>query len=127
MSVPRELPMLPMAPGPEPERDTPERGPGPTAGGGRYRVEGMDCAACAQTVEKVVAALDGVRAARVSFGNATMTVEGDVAPDRVSAALARAGYRAAPVTPRRPSEPTVPFWRRDARTVSTTVSIALLA
>src|SRR3954451_11324999 len=129
MSAPRELPMLPMArgPGPEPAREAPERGPEPGAAAERYRVDGMDCAACAQTVEKVVAALDGVRGARVSFGNATMTVKGDVAPDRVSAAVARAGYRAAPVTHRRPSEPTVPFWRRDARTVSTTVSIALLA
>ena len=62
----------------------------------------MDCAACAQTVEKVVAALDGVRAAHVSFGNATLAVDGDVAPDRVSAAVARAGYRAAPLTRRRP-------------------------
>jgi len=127
MSAPRDLPVLPMAPGPEPEREAPEPGPEPGAAAERYRVEGMDCAACAQTVEKVVAALDGVRAARVSFGNATMTVEGEVEPDRVSAAVARAGYRAAPVTRRRPSEPAAPFWRRDARTVSTTLSVVLLA
>src|SRR6185295_18034619 len=122
MSAPRELPM---APGPEPA--APVRGPAPGPAAGRYRVDGMDCAACAQTVEKVVAALDGVRAARVSFGNATMTVEGEVAPDRVSAAVASAGYRAAPVTRRRTSDPVAPFWRRDARTVSTTASVALLA
>src|SRR3954471_20726995 len=126
MSAPRELPVLPRAPGAPGARE-PDSAPGPGADAERYRVEGMDCAACAQTVEKVVAALDGVRGARVSFGNATMTVDGDVAPDRVSAAVARAGYRAAPVTHRRPSEPTVPFWRRDARTVPTTVSFALLA
>jgi len=127
MSAPRELPMLPMAPGPDPEPEAPERGPEPGPAAERYRVDGMDCAACAQTVEKVVAALDGVRAARVSFGNATMTVEGEVAPDRVSAAVASAGYRAAPVTRRRTSEPVAPFWRRDARTVSTTASVVLLA
>jgi len=115
MSAPRELPMLPMAPGPDPEPEEPERGPEPGPAAERYRVDGMDCAACAKTVEKVVAALDGVRAARVSFGNATMTVEGDVAPDRVSAAVARAGYRAAPVTRRRASDPVASFWRRDAR------------
>ena len=127
MSGPRELPMLPMAPDPAAEPEAPEHGPEPGASAERYRVEGMDCAACAQTVEKVVAALDGVRAARVSFGNATMTVEGEVEPDRVSAAVARAGYRAAPVARRWASEPVVPFWRRDARTVSTVVSVALLA
>jgi copper chaperone CopZ len=88
--------MLPMAPGPAPAPEAPHDGPEPGAAAERFRVEGMDCAACAQTVERVVAALDGVRAARVSFGNATMTVEGDVAPDRVSAAVARAGYRETP-------------------------------
>jgi Zn2+/Cd2+-exporting ATPase len=127
MSAPRELPVLPMAPGPviEPESESAEQH---TPGvGERYRVEGMDCAACAQTVQKVVAALDGVRAASVSFGNATLTVEGDVEPDRVSAAVARAGYRAAPVAQRRGTEPVAPFWRRDARTVSTVLSVALLA
>ena len=55
----------------------------------------MDCAACAKTVEKVVAALDGVRAARVSFGNATLTVEGDVEADQ------RAGRGVARRLPRR--------------------------
>ena len=92
----------------------------------RFRVEGMDCAACAQTVQKVVAGLDGVRDARVSFGNATLTVDGDVEPERVSAAVARAGYRAAPIARRR-TEAAGPFWRRDARTISTVVSVALLA
>ena len=64
---------------PEPER----RSAVPSRRRGRYRVEGMDCAACAQTVEKVVAALDGVRAAQVSFGNATLAVEATSAPERV--------------------------------------------
>jgi Cd2+/Zn2+-exporting ATPase len=111
--------MAPAAP-PEPA------GREPGAEAARYRVEGMDCAACAQTVEKVVAALDGVRAARVSFGNATLAVDGDIEPDRVSAAVARAGYRAAPLTRRR-AEPAAPFWRRDARTVSVLGSVVLLA
>jgi Cd2+/Zn2+-exporting ATPase len=111
--------MLPMAPA------EPAPGPEPNPEAERYRVEGMDCAACAQTVEKVVAALDGVRAAHVSFGNATLAVEGDVKPERVTAAVARAGYRAAPLTRRR-AAPTAPFWRRDARTISTLCSVALL-
>src|SRR4051812_29383603 len=106
-----ELPVLPMAPAEPKPRPQPRRGPG------RYRVEGMDAAACAQTVEKVVAALDGVRAAHVSFGNAPLAVEGEVDRERVTAAVARAGYRAAPLTRRR-AEP-APFWRRDARTIST--------
>jgi Cd2+/Zn2+-exporting ATPase len=123
VSAPRELPMLPTAPAPPEPASGPEPDPGRAQ---RYRVDGMDCAACAQTVAKVVTALDGVRAARVSFGNATLTVEGDVAPGRVSAAVARAGYRAAPVT-RRAAAPVAPFWRRDARAVSTLAAVAVLA
>jgi Cd2+/Zn2+-exporting ATPase len=114
------LPMASDAPG------APTLVDGPSAKASRYRVEGMDCAACAQTVEKVVEALDGVRAAQVSFGNATLAVDGDIDPDRVSAAVARAGYRAAPLTRRR-LEPAAPFWRRDARTVSVPGSLVLLA
>src|SRR3954451_3217676 len=112
--------MLPMAPA---EPDTAAE-PGRDAE--RYRVDGMDCAACARTVEKVVAGLDGVRAARVSFGNASLAVEGEVEPEKVSAAVAAAGYRATPVTRRR-AEPLAPFWRRDGRTVSTLVAAVLLA
>jgi Cd2+/Zn2+-exporting ATPase len=56
--------MLPMAP-PEPPAAE-ETAPSPDVSAERYRVEGMDCASCAKTVEKAVAAMDGVRAARVS-------------------------------------------------------------
>jgi Cd2+/Zn2+-exporting ATPase len=122
MSGPQELPMLPMAP---PASAAPEE-TAPARGAERFRVEGMDCAACAKTVEKAVAALDGVRAARVSFGNATLAVEGDVGPEQVQAVVARAGYRAQPVSRRR-AEPQTPFWRRDVRSVSTVASVVLLA
>jgi Cd2+/Zn2+-exporting ATPase len=127
MSAPRGLPMLPMAPGAPPESAAPEEStPSPGVDAERYRVEGMDCASCAKTVEKAVAALDGVRAAHVSFGNATMAVEGDAGADQVQAAVSRAGYRAQPLTRRR-SEPQVPYWRRDVRTMSTVASVVMLA
>jgi Cd2+/Zn2+-exporting ATPase len=91
----------------------------------RFRVEGMDCASCARTVEKAVAAIDGVRAATVSFGNAMLAVDGDVTAETVQAVVSRAGYRARPVGRRR--ERHAPFWRRDLRTVSTLVSVVVLA
>nr|MBA2595679.1 cation transporter [Chloroflexia bacterium] len=40
----------------------------------RFRISGMDCADCALSVERVVAALPGVDTARVNFGAATLTV-----------------------------------------------------
>ncbi len=44
-------------------------------------VEGMDCAACAASVEKKLSGLTGVRAARVSFERGTAEVEYD--PNRI--------------------------------------------
>ena len=92
----------------------------------RFRVEGMDCAGCARTVERAVAALDGAEAARVSFGNALLVVEGPVAPETVERAVAAAGYRARPAAVRR-EEPRGPFWRSSAEALSTTVAALILA
>ena len=63
-----------------------------TAAPERFRVGGMDCASCARTVEKVVAGLDGVREAHVSFGTSMLVVDGDVEHAAVEAAVRRAGY-----------------------------------
>ena len=84
----------------------------------------MDCASCARTVEKIVAGLDGVRDVQVSFGNAMLTVDGDVEPPTVQAAVRRSGYTARLVGA--PAAPEVPFWRRSARAASTTASVVLL-
>ena len=120
----RELPVLPMAPAPveaeEPPTATKERG-----GEQRYRVGGMDCASCAQTVERIVGALDGVKRAQVSFGNATLLVDGAVEPSRVRSAIRRAGYTATDQLERPTGGP--PFWRATPRALSTTLAVALLA
>lgn len=123
MPSPVELPMAPGAP--PPPTAPPDPAERPRGDGRRFRVEGMDCAACAQTVQKSVTALDGVNDAEVSFGAGALTVQGDVADAVVLGAVTRAGYRAYPAG-RRPAGPSVPFWRRDARTLSTTLSIPLL-
>ena len=90
----------------------------------RYRVGGMDCAACATTVEKVVSSLEGVEAAKVSIGNATMVVEGLVPNEQIQRAVRKAGYTAQLAS--EPRGASVPFWRQSPRTFSTTVAIALL-
>ncbi len=113
------VPTLPIAPAGE---QTARPAIGPDAQ--RFRVDGMDCASCARTLEKVVAGLDGVRGVQVSFGNATLLLDGDLAPEAVQEAVRGAGYTADPAGRRR--EPAAPFWRRSVRAVSTTASIALL-
>jgi Cd2+/Zn2+-exporting ATPase len=91
----------------------------------RFRVDGMDCAACAKTVQKTVAALDGIATAEVSFGTATMFVAGNAPDADVLRAVSRAGYRAQPAD-RAAAQDAAPFWRRDARALWTTASVALL-
>jgi Cd2+/Zn2+-exporting ATPase len=98
----------------------------PAPGGRRFRVQGMDCASCAKTVEKAVAALDGVAAAQVSFGTATLTVDGAAPDAAVLHAVSRAGYRAQPAQ-RPAATPERPWWRRDARAVSTVAAAVSLA
>jgi Zn2+/Cd2+-exporting ATPase len=105
--------MLPMAPEPT------------VRSGQRFRVDGMDCAGCARTVEKAVAALDGVRAADVSFGTATMLVDGEIDAERVAAAVRRAGYSARPAG-QPATDGDVPFWRRTPRALSTSIAVAAL-
>jgi Cd2+/Zn2+-exporting ATPase len=97
----------------------------PCPAGRRFRVEGMDCGACAKTVEQAVAGLPGVTSAYVSFGSATMSVAGDAPDGAIARAVAQAGYRALPAI-RAEGERTAPFWRRDARALSTTISVVLL-
>ena len=114
---PVELPMAPTEPE-TPAPAVPESGEGVK----RFRVEGMDCAACAKTVEKTVNGLDGVQSAQVSFGNGLLVFEGDVDEDLLSRAVSRAGYRLAPTAGA--TEPKQ--WWREARGVSLAASVGLL-
>lgn len=119
--------MAPSAPAPPPPPPAEaEPSAPPAASARRFRVEGMDCAACARTVEKRVAALGGVTSAQVSFGAGTLDIDGDAPDDAITAAVARAGYRARPPQRRGVQADAPPFWRRDVRALSTTASVAVL-
>ena len=59
------------------------------------RVDGMDCADCARTIERAVGGLAGVSFASVSFGSARLQVEytpAHVSPDRVARQVRSLGY-----------------------------------
>jgi Cd2+/Zn2+-exporting ATPase len=63
----------------------------------RFRVEGMDCADCALTVEKGVASLTGVRQVRLSFSTGRLEVEAADDPSlqrTIEARVGQLGYRA---------------------------------
>ena len=60
------------------------------------RVEGMDCADCAQTIERAVARIPGVTQVTVSFPASTMRVEYEprlVELERIAGQVGRLGYR----------------------------------
>ncbi len=44
-----------------------------------FMLEGLDCAACAAKIERMVSALDGVSGASVNFVTTKMVIEGDEA------------------------------------------------
>ncbi|WP_426939978.1 heavy-metal-associated domain-containing protein [Pseudarthrobacter sp. S6] len=66
-----------------------------TADGSVYWLEGLTCGHCVQTVEKAVAAVDGVESATVELlagGTSCLTVAGTASGDAVRDAVTCAGY-----------------------------------
>ncbi len=57
-----------------------------------FKITGMDCAACAATVQSGVARLDGVDGAELSFTSETLRVRGDVRPEAVVRRVRELGY-----------------------------------
>lgn len=94
-----------------------------------FLIEGMDCADCARTVEKMVAALPGVAQASVNFGSARLSVvpaPGASSPTEASieGVVTAAGYHATPARKRGVAS-TIPLWRRDRRVVTTLIGAVL--
>ena len=72
-----------------------------------FRLEGMNCAACAQRIEKQVGALNPVAEVGVNLATERMTVTYDgslLTVDGVAEAVREAGYGAVPLEPGRPIE-----------------------
>ncbi len=60
----------------------------------QYNVTGMHCASCSANVEKAVRKVEGVTDVAVNLLTNSMRVDGEVSPDAVVAAVAKAGYGA---------------------------------
>lgn len=62
-----------------------------------FKIEGMTCASCAQTVEKAVRKLKGVENAAVNLATEKLTISynpSEIAPADISSAVAKSGYAA---------------------------------
>ncbi|MFD1505452.1 heavy-metal-associated domain-containing protein [Georgenia yuyongxinii] len=62
------------------------------------RAEGFSCPSCVAKIEKQVGRLDGVQAVKVHFASARIEIDHtpEVSVDSLVAAVAKAGYTAAP-------------------------------
>jgi Zn2+/Cd2+-exporting ATPase len=87
------------------------------------RVEGMDCASCAETIQKRVATLPGIRRATVNFAAARLDAEHEpgLALVEIERAIREAGYGVAGTE----QVASTPFWRTP-RAVTVFVSALLL-
>ncbi len=64
------------------------------------KITGMDCAACAQTIERGVAKLDGVQTCALNFTSETLRVEGEITQETIVQRVRELGYNiAAPTQP----------------------------
>ncbi|MCA9943292.1 MAG: cation-translocating P-type ATPase, partial [Anaerolineales bacterium] len=76
-----------------------------------FRVTGMDCASCAQTVENGVARLAGVESCQLNFTTETLRVSGTAVPQNIINRIQELGYDvAAPEQARKTAEP-LTFWQ----------------
>ncbi len=64
-----------------------------------FDVTGMDCAACARTVERGVSTLPGVEAASINFTTGILQVRGAAGVDAIQERVAQLGYQAHPRDP----------------------------
>ncbi|UAJ71668.1 copper-translocating P-type ATPase [Synechocystis sp. PCC 7339] len=60
------------------------------------QLEGMRCAACASSIERAIAKVPGVQSCQVNFAleRAVVSYQGDIDPESLTGAVARAGYHA---------------------------------
>lgn len=94
-----------------------------------FAIEGMDCADCAQKLERKIGALAEVSQVSVNYGAATMTVEhnGTGVPSIIRA-VSQAGYTAVERRDGRPSGGAEqPFWKRNKKVLPTAIAGVLFA
>jgi Cd2+/Zn2+-exporting ATPase len=94
-------------------QDTATSAPGQT-----LRIQGMDCASCAQTIEQGVRGLHGVEAVELNFTSEKLQITGSVSREALIARVRSLGYEVADATSTQPPAMTGSFlqfmWQRSA-------------
>ncbi|MFX3617035.1 MAG: heavy metal translocating P-type ATPase [Sporolactobacillus sp.] len=64
-----------------------------------YRIEGMDCGACAKTIEKHLNRFPEVQSVDVNFSSGKMAISHSLSEERIQQEVQKIGYQALPDTP----------------------------
>ena len=94
-----------------------------------FRVTGMDCASCAQTVENGVAKLDGVDTCQLNFTTETLSVAGTAVSQQIIRRVQELGFDVASATEPPQSAEIPTFWqfmRQRSDTALVLVAILLI-
>ncbi|VAW31320.1 Lead, cadmium, zinc and mercury transporting ATPase; Copper-translocating P-type ATPase, partial [hydrothermal vent metagenome] len=88
-----------------------------------FRITGMDCASCAQTVENGVAKLDGVDNCRLNFTTETLSVSGTAVSQQIISRMQELGYDVAAADDVPNVAETVNFWQFMRQRKETTLAL----
>ena len=94
-----------------------------------FRIAGLHCADCAETIEKNLAALPGVAEARVDYAIARLVVTHapSLAAEEIARVVRGSGYEVAPVRGGRAPREERPFWVRNRQALLTAGAGSALA
>ena len=88
-----------------------------------FRVTGMDCASCAQTVENGVAKLDGVESCRLNFTTETLSITGTAVPEQIIDRIQELGYDVAAPDTKPETAESINFWQFMRQRQDTTLAL----
>ncbi len=60
----------------------------------QFALQGVSCAACVRTIDKVLQSQEGIQAFAINFADRSATVQADIAPARIIDSIRAAGYDA---------------------------------
>ncbi|MCP4415530.1 MAG: cation-translocating P-type ATPase [Chloroflexi bacterium] len=88
-----------------------------------FRVTGMDCASCAQTVENGVARLDGVESCTLNFTSETLSVSGTAVSQNIISRVQELGYDVAHPDEKLQTAVSQNFWQFMRQRQDTTLAL----
>jgi len=90
-----------------------------------YYIEGMDCGACASTIENHLNMIPAIKNVKVNFSTGKMKIEHDNSSDEIIKEVSKAGFKASLVTTNNQSPPSVSALNQNGAVIFSGLLIAL--